>query len=109
MFDEGSGPVKFGAIVANPPYQVSDGGAQASARAIYPHFVDAALALDPEFMTFVIPSRWYTGGKQLGDFRDQMLSDSHIKELHDYPRPDEVFPDTNNRGGVCFFLRDNNY
>ncbi|MGK4065189.1 Eco57I restriction-modification methylase domain-containing protein [Rothia sp. HC945] len=109
VFDEGSGPVKFGVVVANPPYQVSDGGAQASARAIYPHFVNAALALGPEFMTFVIPSRWYTGGKQLGDFRDQMLSDPHIKELHDYPRPDEVFPDTNNRGGVCFFLRDTNY
>lgn len=109
VFDEGSGPVKFGVVVANPPYHVSDGGAQASARAIYPHFVNAALALGPEFMTFVIPSRWYTGGKQLGDFRDQMLSDPHIKELHDYPRPDEVFPDTNNRGGVCFFLRDTNH
>lgn len=109
LFDEGSGSVKFGAVVANPPYHVSDGGAQASARPIYPDFVDAVLSLDPEFITFVIPSRWYTGGKQLNQFRAQMLSDSHIKELHDYPRPDEVFPDTNNRGGVCFFLRDSKY
>lgn len=109
VFNEGSGPVKFGAVVANPPYQVSDGGAQASARTIYPEFVKAAVALSPEFLSFVIQSRWYSGGKQLGDFRKWMLSDPHISELHDYPKPEVVFPGTNNRGGICFFLRDANY
>lgn len=108
-FNEGSGPVKFGAVVGNPPYHVSDGGAQSSARPIYPQFVNAAVALEPEFMSFVIPSRWYSGGKQLTDFRRAMLADPALSELHDFPRPETVFPETNNRGGICYFLRDTNY
>ena len=109
IFDEGSGSVKFGAVVGNPPYQVSDGGAQQSARPIYPEFIAAAAALEPEYMSFVIPSRWYAGGKQLDDFRSHMLADPCIRELHDFPTPETVFPETNNRGGVCYFLRDANY
>lgn len=109
VFNEGSKPMKFGAVVGNPPYQVSDGGARASARPIYPHFVEAAVALAPEFMSFVIPSRWYSGGKQLKGFRGEMLTDPMLSELHDFPSPETVFPETNNRGGVCYFVRDANY
>lgn len=108
-FGEGNEAVKFGAIVGNPPYQTSDGGAQASARSIYPRFFEISAALEPEFMSLIIPSRWYAGGKHVGDFREWMLSDPHISELHDFPRPEQVFPETNNRGGVCYFLRDTNY
>lgn len=109
-FSEGSGPVKFGAIVGNPPYQESDGGAQASARPIYQRIIAAADALEPEFTSFVIPTRWYLGGRaELDGFRADMLADPTIREVHDYPNPKEVFPDTNNRGGVCFFLRDAGY
>ncbi|MET3802227.1 hypothetical protein ABID70_002182 [Clavibacter michiganensis] len=109
IFKKGNVSVKFGAVVGNPPYQESDGGAQQSARSIYPQFIAAAAALEPEFMSFVIPSRWYAGGKSLGDFRAGMLADPHISELHDFPRPETVFSETNNRGGVCYFLRDTNY
>lgn len=109
IFDQGSGSVKFGAVVGNPPYQIKDGGAQQSARSIYPEFIAASAALEPEYMSFVIPSRWYAGGKQLDDFRKQMLADPCIRELHDFPTPEKVFPETNNRGGVCFFLRDSTY
>ena len=109
VFEEGGATVKFGAVVGNPPYHESDGGAQQSARSIYPQFIAAAESLDPEFMSFVIPSRWYAGGKSLGDFRAAMLADAHMSELHDFPKPEEVFPETNNRGGVCYFLRDTNY
>lgn len=109
VFEKGGATVKFGAVVGNPPYQESDGGAQQSARSIYPQFIAAAESLGPELMSFVIPSRWYAGGKSLGDFRAGMLTDPHMRELHDFPRPEEVFPETNNRGGICYFLRDTNY
>lgn len=50
----------------------------------------------------LMPARWFTGCKGLDDFRHEMLDDKHLKLLYDYQRPDEVFPDTNNRGGLCF-------
>ena len=96
--------MNFDVVVGNPPYQVSDGGAQASARPIYQNFVMASKTLSPSYVTIVMPSRWYAGGKGLDEFRTDMLNDSHIAELHDFLHPEEVFPDTNNRGGVCYFL-----
>lgn len=102
-------PMKFNAVVGNPPYMMMDGGAQASSKPIYQHFVEGAKKLSPEFASFIIPTRWYAGGKGLDDFRDAMLKDKHIRILHDCLTPDDVFPGTNIRGGVCWFLWDGNY
>lgn len=101
--------MKFGAIVGNPPYQEADGGASASSRPIYPYFVDVSRKIEPAYISIIIPTRWYAGGKGLDDFRESMLSDVHIKELHDCLHPEEIFPDTNNRGGICYFLWDKEY
>lgn len=101
--------MKFSAIVGNPPYQEADGGASASSRPIYPYFVDISRKLEPSFVSIIIPTRWFAGGKHLDDFRKSMLDDIHIKELHDCLHPEEIFPDTNNRGGICYFLWDKEY
>jgi thiol-disulfide isomerase/thioredoxin len=101
--------VNFNAVVGNPPYQEADGGAAASARPIYPYFVDASKTLSASYSTIIMPSRWYTGGKHLNEFRQSMLDDVHVRELHDCLHPEEIFPDTNNRGGLCYFLWDSSY
>ena len=101
--------MKFDVIVGNPPYQESDGGAQASAKPIYHHFVNISKLLNPNYTCMIMPTRWYAGGKGLDSFRDQMLNDKNISELHDFLKPDIIFPNTNNRGGICFLLRDKNY
>lgn len=103
---EGDEIVNFDVVLGNPPYQVSDGGAQASARPIYHNFVDVSKKVEPSFMTLIMPTRWYAGGKGLDEFRNDMLNDTSIAELHDFLHPEEVFPDTNNRGGVCYLLWD---
>lgn len=56
-----------------------------------------------------MPTRWYVGGKGLDDFRDEMLNDIHLRELHDWLTPADIFPNTNIRGGVCYFLWDKSY
>lgn len=101
--------LKFDVVIGNPPYQEMDGGAQASARPVYHHFVQAAKKLNPKYITYIIPTRWYVGGKGLDDFRNEMLNDVHIKQLHDFLTPDDLFPNTNIRGGVCVFLWDKSY
>lgn len=102
--------VKINAIVGNPPYQVMDGGgAGTSAISIYNLFVDAAKSLRPNFLSMICPARWYTGGKGLDSFREDMLSDSHIVTIYDYPNPKDCFPSANISGGICYFLYANNY
>jgi hypothetical protein len=101
--------MKFDAVVGNPPYMEMDGGARASAKPIYNHFVAIAKKLNPQFICMIIPTRWYAGGKGLDEFRDTMLNDPHISELHDFLNPEELFPKTNIRGGICYFLWDKEY
>lgn len=98
--------MKFDAIVGNPPYQIMDGGNNSSATPVYNRFVDIARRIKPSYISMIMPSRWYAGGKGLDEFRTSMLNDNHIARLIDYTDSKDCFPTVDIAGGICYFRWD---
>ena len=96
--------MKLDAIVGNPPYQVMDGGTDRGAVPVYQYFVNIAKQCKPEYISMIMPARWYAGGRGLDEFRAEMLSDRRIQVLYDYETSKDLFPTVDIAGGLCYFL-----
>lgn len=98
------------AIIGNPPYQKDDNGFGASASPLYNIFMEVIInEIQPKYFSFIIPSRWLTGGKGLATFRKNMLKDTRFKELYDFKNSKDCFKNVEIEGGICYFLWDKNY
>ena len=108
---EGVKTMKFDAVVGNPPYQVltagDDNGAQA--KPVYQQFVTQAINLNADYVSMITPSRWFSGGWGLDDFRNMMISCNHVALLHDYQVSTDLFGGVQIKGGISYFLYDGNF
>jgi site-specific DNA-methyltransferase (adenine-specific) len=100
--------MKFDVIISNPPYHLNTAGAGRQAKPIYNLFVNNAKKLNPNYITMIIQSRWFSGGMGLDSFREEMKNDKHIVEIVDYTNSKECFQGNSISGGVCYFLWDKN-
>jgi hypothetical protein len=96
--------MKFNAVVGNPPYMEMDGGNSASAKPVYDKFVEIAKKISPEYLSMIIPAKWYNAGKGLDEFRTDMLNDKRMRKLFDYTDSNDCFKGVDIAGGVCYFL-----
>jgi site-specific DNA-methyltransferase (adenine-specific) len=96
--------MQFDVIIGNPPYQIEADDSGQNIVPIYNKFVEKAKALAPRYITMVIPARWMAGGKWLDEFRADMLEDTCIRTIVDYPDASEAFPGVDIKGGICYFL-----
>lgn len=101
--------MKFDAVVGNPPYQIMDGGNKASAMPIYNIFVDMAKKIKPQYLSMIMPAKWFNGGRGLDLFREHMLNDSSMQILVDFADSQVCFPGVDIAGGICYFLWNNKH
>ncbi len=95
---------RFDIIIGNPPYNEelkSTGG-----KALYNKFVEYYIE-KCDLLSFVIPSRWFSGGKGLNNFRKNMLNRTDIVYIKHYDDASTIFGKlVEIKGGVNYFLKD---
>jgi site-specific DNA-methyltransferase (adenine-specific) len=99
---------KFDIIIGNPPYNTEFNGA-GGASPLYNKFIEYYVD-KCDLLSFIVPSRWFAGGKGLDGFRKMMLSRKDIVFINHYKDASIIFGNgVNIEGGVNYFLINKNY
>ena len=101
------GITKFDIVIGNPPY--NEELKSSGATALYNKFVEYYIE-KCDLLCFVIPSRWFSGGKGLDSFRKNMLERTDIVYIKHFDDACEIFGNSVDiKGGVNYFLKDTNH
>ena len=98
---------KFDVIIGNPPY--NEELTKVGAKPLYHKFIEKYVD-KCTYLTYIIPSRWFAGGKGLDKFRQMMLNRTDIKYIKHYDNAKKIFGnDVEINGGINYFLIDKTY
>jgi hypothetical protein len=98
------GITKFDIVIGNPPY--NEELTSTGAKALYNKFVEYYIE-KCDLLCFVIPSRWFSGGKGLDSFRKNMLERTDIVYIKHFDDASKIFGNSVSiEGGVNYFLKD---
>jgi len=108
---EGQDKMKFDVVIGNPPYQQKGGSGGNNDALIFQYFANIAKKLDPTYISLIIPSRWFSAGREnlVGEFRKDMLNNKSIEKMVVYTDASEIFESVEIKGGVCYYLINKNY
>ena len=99
---------EFDVIIGNPPYNKSR-IMETSDTPLYSDFIVNCDKITKKYLTFIVPSRWFSGGKGLNEFRKFMLSRSDIEYIQHIPNSKTIWPTIDIKGGVNYFLINKSY
>lgn len=99
---------RIDAIIGNPPYNKTVSRSTITGMTpLYDAFTLRCLTFAPRYMTFIIPARFWSGGKQVLDkFREEMLKEKRLDKLYIYDNSLEIWKDIEVPGGLCYMLFD---
>lgn len=97
--------MKIDVVIGNPPYQENGNGAQKTP--LYHRFVEMGLQIS-EYCTWIIPSRWFSSGIGLNEFRHMMINNPRLSVIKQYNKSTDLFKGVDIAGGVCIIHLDNN-
>ena len=101
------GITKFDIVIGNPPY--NEELKSTGAKALYNKFVEYYIE-KCNLLCFVMPSRWFSGGKGLDSFRKNMLQRTDIVYIKHFDDASKIFGSSVSiEGGVHYFLKDTNH
>lgn len=100
---------KFDIIIGNPPYNEKLETKKGSASSLYNKFIEYYID-KCDYLTYIIPSRWFSGGKELDKFREMMLKRNDIIYIKHFDDASKIFGNlVEIKGGVNYFLIDKQY
>jgi len=98
---------KFNIIIGNPPY--NEELTSVGAKPLYHKFIEYYVN-KCNLLSFIVPSRWFAGGKGLDKFREMMINRTDIFYIKHFDNASKIFGNTVSiEGGVNYFLIDKNY
>jgi len=96
--------MKFNLVVGNPPYQELS-TVNNKQDAIYNHFYDLAESISDKYC-LISPARFlFNAGLTSKVWNNKMLNDKHLKVEYYNQKSNEVFPNTDIKGGVVIVYR----
>ena len=107
LVEEAFKKVKFDVVIGNPPYQEEAKGTSTSDDPIYHSFMDLSYQLADKTV-LITPARFlFNAGKTPKAWNQKMLEDEHLKVIYYAQKSEEVFPNTDIKGGVVVTYHDN--
>jgi site-specific DNA-methyltransferase (adenine-specific) len=98
---------KFDIIIGNPPY--NENLTSVGAKPLYNKFIEYYID-KCKLLSFIVPSRWFSGGKGLDKFRTMMINRSDILYIKHFNDATKIFGNSVDiKGGVNYFLIDKEY